>query len=245
MSSDAEIRETDPVLARENDPEYRANGRKALRAAIGGFFVDMYDVYLPVIALAPAIAYFIPDQASKTQAATLTALIFAVSLVGRPIGSIIFGVLGDRVGRRRDVVLGCSLIPGVGRGSCVRRPLVDRAQYFHQPTDLASYAGVTADLAGLGGPEHRRTDQRAEHLAMMPTRRLRVVHQPAAVPTDAEEPVVRVDQRQPLIELGHERRPSVAAPDDMPCGDHPVNDRSEPCGFGNQPERSVHKQTIC
>ncbi|WGX95995.1 MFS transporter [Nocardioides sp. L-11A] len=104
MSSDAEIRETDPVLAREDDPEYRANGRKALRAAIGGFFVDMYDVYLPVIALAPAIAYFIPDHASKTQAATLTALIFAVSLVGRPIGSIIFGVLGDRVGRRRTTV---------------------------------------------------------------------------------------------------------------------------------------------
>ena len=50
----------DPRLDQNNDPEYRAKGRKALRAAIGGFFVDMYDVYLPVIALAPAIAYFIP-----------------------------------------------------------------------------------------------------------------------------------------------------------------------------------------
>jgi MFS family permease len=104
MSAETFSSVVDPRTARNLDPEYRANGKKALRAAIGGFFVDMYDVYLPVIALAPAIAYFIPAHASKTQAATLTALIFAVSLVGRPIGSIIFGVLGDRIGRRITTV---------------------------------------------------------------------------------------------------------------------------------------------
>ncbi|GAA5056452.1 MFS family permease [Thermocatellispora tengchongensis] len=107
MSSETHIEAhdaADPRLEKNNDPEYRAKGRKALRAAIGGFFVDMYDVYLPVIALAPAIAYFIPADASATEAATLTALIFAVSLVGRPIGSIVFGVLGDRVGRRKTTV---------------------------------------------------------------------------------------------------------------------------------------------
>ena len=104
MSAETDVRADDPRMEQNNDPEYRAKGRKALRAAIGGFFVDMYDVYLPVIALAPAIAYFIPDHATKTEAATLTALIFAVSLVGRPIGSIIFGVLGDRVGRRKTTV---------------------------------------------------------------------------------------------------------------------------------------------
>jgi hypothetical protein len=37
------------------DPaEHRLQGRRALRAAMFGFFVDMYDVYLPVIALAPS-----------------------------------------------------------------------------------------------------------------------------------------------------------------------------------------------
>lgn len=104
MSSEALTAVTDPRAEMNLDPEYRAKGQKALRAAIGGFFVDMYDVYLPVIALAPAIAYFIPAHATKTEAATLTAMIFAVSLVGRPIGSIVFGVLGDRIGRRTTTV---------------------------------------------------------------------------------------------------------------------------------------------
>jgi MFS family permease len=107
MFSETTVRETDTTdleTQRTNDPEYRAKGRKALRAAIAGFFVDMYDVYLPVIALAPAIAFFMPADASKTEAATLTAMIFAVSLIGRPLGSIIFGILGDRVGRRKTTV---------------------------------------------------------------------------------------------------------------------------------------------
>ncbi|MDT0196676.1 MFS transporter [Arthrobacter sp. AB6] len=87
------------------DPEYRAKGRKTLRAAIFAFFVDMFDVYLPVIALAPAINYFVQPGATQTEMATLTAAIFAVSLVGRPIGSIVFGILGDRIGRRKTTVI--------------------------------------------------------------------------------------------------------------------------------------------
>ena len=70
-----------------------------------GFFVDMYDVYLPVVALAPAISYFSAGGSSAVQMATLTAAIFAASLVGRPLGAIIFGVMGDRVGRRRTTIV--------------------------------------------------------------------------------------------------------------------------------------------
>lgn len=87
------------------DPEYVARGRRALRAAMFGFFVDMYDVYLPVIVLAPAIGYFSDPDAGTVQKATLTGAIFAVSLIGRPLGSIVFGVMGDRVGRRRTTIL--------------------------------------------------------------------------------------------------------------------------------------------
>lgn len=91
--------------AHEADPEYRAKGRKTLRAAIAGFFVDMFDVYLPVVALAPAIAYFTATGATATELSTLVAAIFAVSLIGRPIGSIIFGILGDRIGRRKTTII--------------------------------------------------------------------------------------------------------------------------------------------
>jgi MFS family permease len=84
--------------------QHQKKGRRALRAAMFGFFVDMYDVYLPVIVLAPAIAYFSASGSSTVEMATMTAAIFAASLVGRPLGSIIFGSMGDRLGRRRTTI---------------------------------------------------------------------------------------------------------------------------------------------
>ncbi|MGV9866722.1 MFS transporter [Rhodococcus koreensis] len=101
MSTDLRQRAT-PVW---RDEEHRVKSGKTLRAAMGGFFVDMYDVYLPIVALVPAIAYFSAAGASSQEKATLTGAIFAVSLIGRPIGSVIFGSLGDRIGRRRATVL--------------------------------------------------------------------------------------------------------------------------------------------
>ena len=85
--------------------EHKKKGHRALRAAMFVFFVDMYDVYLPIIAIAPAIAYFSASGSSTVEMATLTAAIFAASLIGRPLGSIIFGSMGDRVGRRRTTII--------------------------------------------------------------------------------------------------------------------------------------------
>src|SRR5690625_2074550 len=87
------------------DARQKTDARKALFAGIGGFFVDMFDVYLPAIALALAAVYFLPEDASEIKQATFAALVFAVSLVGRPLGSLIFGSLGDRVGRRRTTII--------------------------------------------------------------------------------------------------------------------------------------------
>ena len=36
------------------------SARSAVQAAYLGFFVDMFDVYLPIAVLAPALNYFIP-----------------------------------------------------------------------------------------------------------------------------------------------------------------------------------------
>lgn len=77
----------------------------ALRAATLGFFVDMYDVYLPVITLALAITYFTPPTLSATAKSTLLYTVFAASLIGRPLGSLIFGPLGDRIGRRKTTII--------------------------------------------------------------------------------------------------------------------------------------------
>lgn len=80
--------------------------RRALWGAILGFFVDMYDVYLPVVALAPAITYFVPPELPDVTRATIFYVIFSVTLIARPLGSVIFGHYADVIGRRR-VTLVC------------------------------------------------------------------------------------------------------------------------------------------
>jgi len=75
--------------------------RRAVRAAYCGFFVDMFEIYLPITVLAPALVYFVPPDIGARARATIFSLTFAVSLIGRPIGAFIFGHFGDRLGRRR------------------------------------------------------------------------------------------------------------------------------------------------
>ncbi len=75
--------------------------RRALLSGWAGFFVDMVDVYLPVVALAPAIGYFQPNHLTGSRAGMLFFLTFAATLLGRPVGAALFGHLADTVGRRR------------------------------------------------------------------------------------------------------------------------------------------------
>jgi MFS family permease len=79
-------------------------GRRALIGAWLGFFVDMFDIYLPVVALAPAAAYFRASDVSAGTAAIISGMIFAATLIGRPVGAFVFGHLGDRIGRRRTAM---------------------------------------------------------------------------------------------------------------------------------------------
>jgi MFS family permease len=79
--------------------------RRAVRGAYFGFFVDMFEVYLPIAVLAPALGYFIPAGLGAATKATIFSVVFAISLMGRPIGSMIFGHYGDRLGRRRITLI--------------------------------------------------------------------------------------------------------------------------------------------
>jgi MFS family permease len=80
-------------------------GHRALGAAFLGFFVDMFDVYLPVVALGPAMSYFQPAALSPALKSTLFYVVFALSLVGRPIGATLFGHYGDKLGRRKVAII--------------------------------------------------------------------------------------------------------------------------------------------
>ncbi len=81
---------------------------QAIRAVWGaffGFFVDMYDIYLPIVVLASAIIYFEPKNLPIATATTIYYVVFSVTLVGRPIGAFIFGHFGDRLGRKKTAMI--------------------------------------------------------------------------------------------------------------------------------------------
>lgn len=79
--------------------------RSAVRGAFFGFFVDNFDIYLPLVALAPAMIYFIPDSIDAGTAALVASWIFVATLIGRPLGSFIFGSLADSIGRRKSTLI--------------------------------------------------------------------------------------------------------------------------------------------
>ncbi len=83
----------------------RQSGRRALWVAFIGFFVDMFDAYLPVVVLGPAMAYFQPPTLSPALQSTLFYIVFALSLVGRPVGAAIFGHYSDKLGRRKVTLI--------------------------------------------------------------------------------------------------------------------------------------------
>ncbi|MEB3102100.1 MFS transporter [Ferviditalea candida] len=98
------------------------NAKRSIWAAFLGFFVDMFDVYLPIVALGPAIQYFQPKSMPSTVSTTIYFVVFAISLIGRPLGATIFGHYADKIGRKRTtqisvtgfaiVTLLIALLPG-------------------------------------------------------------------------------------------------------------------------------------
>ena len=152
----------------------------AVFGASFGFFVDMYDVYLPVVALTPAMNYFLPASVSTGDRAVITSLIFVATLIGRPLGSVIFGHLADRVGRRKVTlwsVLGCgvctlllAMLPGYPRHV---RPKSHPPLLPQSPCALRGggvwvacrgFCRAPADAGGCSESEGRRRERRGRAL---------------------------------------------------------------------------------
>ncbi|GAA5136933.1 MFS transporter [Alloalcanivorax gelatiniphagus] len=90
---------------RSADRHRERNARRAPRAAFYGLVVDYWEIMLPVVALGPAMPYFLPDSLSPTTKATMTMMTFAAAFLGRPIGSVVFGHFADSLGRQRTTTL--------------------------------------------------------------------------------------------------------------------------------------------
>lgn len=89
------------VVQSAGEQSIEAKRRNAIKGAFFSEFIDMFDIYLPVVVLSPVLAYFQPPHLSGNVETILASLVFITTLLGRPVGALLFGMVADRVGRRK------------------------------------------------------------------------------------------------------------------------------------------------
>jgi MHS family shikimate/dehydroshikimate transporter-like MFS transporter len=94
-----------PSLATGSDSKAKASRRRAALGASVGTLIEYYDYYLYGLAAATVFPkIFFPGQ-DVTMAQLASFASFAVGFLLRPLGGIIFGHIGDRVGRKAALMV--------------------------------------------------------------------------------------------------------------------------------------------
>ena len=88
----------------------KVNIRKVALTSLAGTSIEWYDFFLygAAAALIFPTAFF--GEATPSTALILSLLTFAAGFIARPIGGIIFGHYGDRVGRKKTLVIALILM---------------------------------------------------------------------------------------------------------------------------------------
>jgi len=92
----------------ETQPKRLNTPGQVLFASLVGTTVEFFDFYIyatAAVLVFPRLFFPASDPASSTLASLAT---FAIAFIARPIGSALFGHFGDRVGRKRTLVLALS-----------------------------------------------------------------------------------------------------------------------------------------
>lgn len=96
---------TAPDLISEDAAHVEANMRKVALTALAGTSIEWYDFFLYGTAAALVFpSAFFPDS-TPTMGLILSFGTFAFGFIARPLGGILFGHFGDRVGRKRTLVI--------------------------------------------------------------------------------------------------------------------------------------------
>ena len=84
------------------DPSMR---RKIIVASMVGTTIEFYDFYVYATAAVAVFPYlFFPDNDDPTVKLFASFATFGLAFLGRPLGSVIFGHFGDRIGRKATLV---------------------------------------------------------------------------------------------------------------------------------------------
>ena len=87
-----------------------SNMQKVALTALAGTSIEWYDFFLYGAAAALIFPTVFFGEATDSTALILSLLTFAAGFIARPIGGIIFGHYGDRVGRKKTLVMALILM---------------------------------------------------------------------------------------------------------------------------------------
>ncbi|MEM1630039.1 MAG: MFS transporter, partial [Saccharolobus sp.] len=77
---------------------------KAVVSQFVGFLLDSYDLTM-ILSIAPILAKVLLPPTTSLIATFNIILSYSLTIIFRPLGSAIFGNLGDKIGRRADLII--------------------------------------------------------------------------------------------------------------------------------------------
>jgi MFS transporter, MHS family, proline/betaine transporter len=133
--------EEDPVVSEQAHPPTAESPpgvvRKAIAASAIGNATEWFDYGIYAYGVTYISAAMFPEDLPSGTATLLTLLTFAVSFLVRPLGGMIWGPLGDRLGRKR--VLAITILMMAGATLCVEG-FSTGGEYGGAATFMAEYA---------------------------------------------------------------------------------------------------------
>ena len=90
---------------KDEDKHIKSNMRKVALTALSGTSIEWYDFFLYGAAAALVFPKVFFGEFTPTVALILSLLTFSAGFIARPIGGIIFGHFGDKIGRKRTLVI--------------------------------------------------------------------------------------------------------------------------------------------
>lgn len=90
----------------------RASAARVLGASLVGTAVEFYDFYIYATATALVFGPMFFPKSSESAQLLLSYSTFAIAFIARPIGAVLFGHFGDRIGRKSTLVASLMLMGG-------------------------------------------------------------------------------------------------------------------------------------
>ncbi|MBG6057834.1 MFS family permease [Cryobacterium sp. MP_M5] len=93
-----------PTGSGQDSPEEKSGLRKIVAASMVGTIVEWYEFFLYATAASLVFGkFFFPNAGSELDGIIAAFLTYAVGFIARPLGGIVFGQIGDRLGRKHTL----------------------------------------------------------------------------------------------------------------------------------------------